>query len=153
MLWEKAMANRIRKMLQLTQFNVDSKHWVITGGIKTDAGKERPVPVHPKIRGYIKYWLGTNGPRLVHRSGSPISVHYYRASIFYPLLERLEIERTPERNLTPHSTRHTFGTLLNRAGARTTAIQNLMGHTDYATTANTYTHPDFVELKEAIEMI
>lgn len=144
---------RAGEMLKLTRFNVDIDDWVITGGIKTDAGKDRPVPVHPKIRGYIKYWLDTNGPRLVHRSGSPISVDYYRSSVFYPLLERLEIERTPERNLTPHSTRHTFGTMLNRAGAKTTSIQKLMGHTDYATTANTYTHPDFVELREAIEMI
>lgn len=144
---------RVGEMVRLTRFNVDTKHWVITGGIKTDAGKDRPVPVHPKIRSYVKYWLDTNGPRLVHRNGEPISVAYYRKSIFYPLLERLEIERSPERNLTPHCTRHTFGTMLNRAGAKTTAIQKLMGHADYATTANVYTHPDFVELKEAIELL
>ena len=95
---------------------------------------------------------GQTQARLIHREGRAISVDYYRKSIFYPTLERLGIDYRA-RGLTPHCTRHTFATLLNKAGAKTTAIQKLMDHTDYSTTANTYTHPDFKELWEAISML
>lgn len=143
---------RVGEMVKLTRFNLDLDNWVITGGIKTDAGKDRAMPIHPKIRDYVLWWVNNPGPRLIHREGKTISVDYYRKSIFYPTLERLEIKYR-ERGLTPHCTRHTFATLLNKAGAKTTAIQKLMGHTDYSTTANTYTHPDFEELWEAISML
>lgn len=143
---------RVGEMVRLTRFNLDLDQWVITGGIKTDAGSDRAMPVHPKTRTYILWWTNNPGPRLIHREGRAISVDYYRKSIFYPTLERLGIDYRA-RGLTPHCTRHTFATLLNKAGAKTTAIQKLMGHTDYSTTANTYTHPDFKELWEAISML
>lgn len=140
---------RVGEMLKLTRFSVDVENWVITGGIKTDAGTDRLVPVHSKIRPYIKYWYESNGPRLIHRDGHPISVDYYRSSLYYPTLERAGIDR----RLTTHSTRHTFATLLNRAKVNTRHIQELIGHTDYATTANIYTHPHLDELRKAIEAI
>lgn len=140
---------RIGEMVQLTRFSVDIDRWLITGGIKTDAGKDRILPVHSKIRPYIRYWYDTQGSRLIHRDGQPISVDYYRKSLYYPTLKRAGIER----HLTPHSTRHTFATLLNRANVQTKHIQDLMGHTDYATTANVYTHPHVEELRKAIEAI
>lgn len=34
--------------------NVDINNWFFTGGMKTDAGKERIVPIHPKIRSLVK---------------------------------------------------------------------------------------------------
>lgn len=143
---------RVGEMLKLTRSDLDLDNWIITGGIKTDAGKDRPMPVHPKIREYITYWVKHPGPRLIHREGKPVSVDHYRKSIFYPILDHLEIE-LGDRKLTPHSTRHTFATMLDKAGAKTTAIQNLLGHADYATTANTYTHQDLLELWEAINLI
>lgn len=140
---------RVGELVSLTRFQVDPNTWVITGGIKTDAGKDRPMPVHPKILPYVQYWYNTEGPRLIHRDGKPISVHYYRASIYYPVLKRAGITR----HLTPHVCRHTFATLLNRAGVQPRYIQALMGHSDYAVTANTYTHPAMEELRRAIEAI
>lgn len=140
---------RIGELVSLTRFSVDAERWVITGGIKTDAGKDRIVPVHSKILPYVKYWYESDGPRLIHREGKPISVDYYRKSIFYPVLERAGIER----HLTPHAARHTFATLLSRARVSTKHIQELMGHTDYALTANVYTHPRIEELRAAIEAI
>jgi len=141
---------RVGELVKLTRFNVDLKNWVITGGIKTDAGTDRPVPIHDKIKAYVKSWYDTGGPRLIHRDKNPISVDYYRKSIFYPLLERAEIERGGR---TPHSTRHTFATWLDRAKVNTKHIQELMGHSDYSTTANTYTHPEVEELRKAINSI
>lgn len=140
---------RVGEMLRLTKFNIDIDNWVITGGIKTDAGRDRVIPVHSKIRPYLSYWYSQSGSRLITRGGESISVDYYRKSIFEPTLKRAGIER----HLTPHSTRHTFATLLSKAKAPIKDIQAIIGHSDYAVTANTYTHPDIEELRQAIEMI
>lgn len=137
------------EMCGLTPFQVDIESWVITGGIKTDAGRDRIMPIHPKIRPYVAYWYNTRGPRLIHRDGKPISLNYYRKYIYYPVLERAGVTR----HLTPHATRHTFATLLARAKIQPVYAQALMGHSDYSTTANTYTHLPLEELRAAIEAI
>lgn len=139
---------RIGELLSLTRFNVDIEHMLITGGSKTDAGKDRVIPIHPQIQKHVKAWYDNNTDYLITRNGKPISVRYYRTYLYYPALEA-----AGTRKLTPHSTRHTFGTLLDNAGANTKSIQELIGHADYSTTANIYTHPDIQKLKAAIEMI
>lgn len=142
---------RVGELTGMKRSNVDVENWVFVGGIKTDAGKDRIVPIHTKIRPYVMQWYRDRPSidRLIHRDGRAINVDYYRKSIFYPVLERAGIER----KLTPHSTRHTFGTLLDKAKVNTKHIQELIGHSDYATTANIYTHPHLDELRKAIEAI
>lgn len=139
---------RISELLNLTKFNVDIEHMLIIGGAKTDAGKDRVIPLHPKIQKYIKEWYNNGTEYLITRNGEKIRTRYYRTYLYYPALEKAKT-----RKLTPHSARHTFGTLLDEAGANTKSIQELIGHADYATTANIYTHPDIKKLRKAIEMI
>lgn len=140
---------RITEMLTLTKFNIDIENMFITGGIKTPAGKNRVIPIHPKIRKHILYWYNQSGVELlIHRTGKKIDPKYYRKYLYYPVLERLGIRR-----LTPHSARHTFATMLNRADANPKAAQALMGHADFATTQNIYTHVDLIELRKAIESL
>ena len=140
---------RISEMLQLTKFNIDLKNMVITGGIKTEAGKNRVIPIHPIIQPYIKKWYDKNGPALFFRDdGKKITSRYYREQIFYPTLEKLGAEK-----LTPHSCRHTFATLMANAGVDPLRIQRIIGHKKYSTTADVYTHTDIDDLRDAIMMI
>lgn len=136
---------RISELTGLKKFNVDMKQLVITGGIKTDAGKNRVVPIAPKIESYMRYWYELPGERMIQKDGQPVSSDYYRKFLYYPVLDR-----AGTRRLTPHEARHTFGTLLDRAGVNTKHIQELMGHSDYSTTANIYTHPEIEELRKAV---
>lgn len=137
---------RINEMLSLTRFNVDLDNQIITGGLKTDAGKNRVIPIHPKIIKHVKTWYDKGGEYLIfHKEGKRISDKYYREKYYYPTLEKLGI-----RKLNPHCCRHTFASLLARAGADPRAIQKLMGHSKYSFTADTYTHTDIAELREAI---
>jgi integrase len=140
---------RVSELLTLTRFNVDLDNGVLIGGMKTEAGRNRAVPIHPRIMPYINAWLAKGGDTIVCApQGGPLPADNYRNRYFAPALERLGI-----RPLTPHCCRHTLATLLDRAGAKTTATQKILGHADYATTANIYTHPDFVALKNAIELL
>lgn len=137
---------RITEFLELTRFSVDFKEGIITGGIKTDAGKNRTVPIHPKILQYMKAWYERNGQTLIcDQNGRKISARKFREEFYMPALAAIGV-----RQLNPHSTRHTFATLLNKAGADTHAIQKMIGHADYALTANTYTHVDVEELRKNI---
>jgi integrase len=140
---------RISEMLGLTRFSIDLENQTITGGLKTDAGKDRVIPIHPKIQLVIKKWYDIGGDRLIcNEKKKPISSRKYRDDYYMPTLRSLEI-----RELNPHSCRHTCATLLAKAGADTLSIQKILGHADYATTANIYTHTDIEELRKAINLL
>ena len=57
------------------------------------------------------------------------------------------------RYLSPHCCRHTYATRLHAAGVDPKTIQTLMGHTDYALTANVYTHVKEEQLRKAVELL
>lgn len=141
---------RISEMIGLTKFNIDLEKKLITGGIKTDAGKNRIIPIHSKILEYIKYWYNKNGDRLIceGEEGKRILVKRYREKFYYPALKTAKV-----RKLTPHKCRHTFCSMLADARANPLAIQLMAGHADYGFTANEYTHPEIKLLWAAINKI
>lgn len=138
------------EMLTLTKFHLDMEIGIFKHGIKTDAGKDRIVPIHPKLVPLFNERMKGNSEYIFPFPNEirKMSLDYYRASVYYKILERLKIER-----LSPHSCRHTFSSLLNRSVSNKEYISRLMGHTDYSLTANIYTHADIEELKRAVNSI
>ena len=67
---------------------------------------------------------------------------------FEKALKKISLQRH-----TIHDTRHTFATMLNNADANSTSIIKLIGHSDFSTTENVYTHKDIEELRKAINSI
>lgn len=51
--------------------------------------------------------------------------------------------------VSPHRLRHTYTMLLRRAGVDPATMQYLLGHEDYETTVNTYTHIDQMDISDA----
>ncbi len=51
--------------------------------------------------------------------------------------------------LTPHYFRHNFATLLFEAGVEPLIAMKILGHTDYQTTANIYTHLNSEMMKKS----
>ncbi len=140
---------RISEILGLTKFNVDLEKGIITGGIKTDAGKNRIVPIHRKISKYVTLWHEKNGEALIcDDKGKKLSPKRYREKMYYPALAAAKV-----RKLTPHACRHTFGSLMAEAGVEPINTQKLMGHANYSTTADIYTHLEIEALKNAINKI
>jgi len=141
---------RINEFLSLTKFSVDLENNIIVGGLKTEAGENRTVPIHPKIFNYVVKWYNQPGEYLITRreSGKKMSYDYYTKYIYYPILEQLKIPRK-----TPHKTRHTCASIMNAAGMDKTAITAIMGHEDYAFTVNTYTSVDIKFLQNEIQKL
>lgn len=119
---------------------VDLDKEIFVGGVKTDAGKNRIVPIHPAILPLVK---GMDGAFLCGKSESQ-----FRRDMKY-VLEEIGV-----RPLTPHSCRHTFHRLLERAGVNEADRKRLMGHSLKGDITNgVYGHRGVEELRTEIEKI
>lgn len=139
---------RISELLALTPFSYHADGHYLQGGTKTAAGKNRIVPVHPKIRPYLEAWLARGGQTIVCREdGSPLPSAMYRQ--FFSVIA----EKIGSPGATPHWCRHTFATLLHNAGADPLAIKWLLGHSTESDITEHYTHATLKELSRAISLI
>lgn len=121
----------------------------LVGGEKTEAGRNRIIPICPEGRGYFAYFAErADGPLLLSGyTGDKVAANFRRRN-YYPLLAKLGIERK-----TPHATRHTYASRARKAGMPPEILQKILGHADYSTTANIYVHTDIAELIQAVEAL
>ncbi len=100
--------------------------------------KERRIPVsEPAVRA-IRSWLAIRGDVLPPDAGD-ILFGNERGRALTPRDVRRIIDRRSPTPTHPHALRHTFATHLLDGGADLRAVQELLGHTDVATTQR-YTH-------------
>ena len=139
---------RITEFLELTRFSYNADEDYLQGGVKTAAGKNRIVPVHPKIKPYLDAWLAKGGRSIVCRDdGSPVPTAWYRTQAFAPLMAQIGADTA-----TPHWCRHTFSTKLHAAGVPELEQKRLLGHADKNVTEH-YTHTDITQLRKAIKKL
>ena len=140
---------RVSEFLRLTRFSYHPEEGgYLQGGLKTDAGKNRIVPVHPKIKPYLLNWLAMGGDTIIcDGRGKAISSDRYR-EYFHGLMEQIGV---PEA--TPHWCRHTFATALHSAKADQLTVKWLLGHSTKADITEHYTHGTIRSLKEAILLL
>jgi len=138
---------RISEMINMKIENVDLKEMIMIGGVKTEAGKNRVVPIHSKILNIVQsrfeqskdgYLFEENGKKLMMK---PYREHWTNIMI------------TLNMNHTPHECRHTFRSRLDSVGANKVCIDRIMGHKSKGTGERIYTHKNIEELKMNIELI
>ncbi|MFA5142730.1 MAG: site-specific tyrosine recombinase XerD [Candidatus Omnitrophota bacterium] len=113
--------------------------------------KERIVPIGRKAKEAIARYLekvrpamlkGKEDPHLfISRLGRKIS----RQS-FWKMIKRYTKLARIKKEITPHTLRHSFATHLLEKGADLRVVQEMLGHSDIATT-QIYTHVDKTRLK------
>lgn len=117
----------------------------LRGGSKTEAGRNRIVPIHPKIKPYLLNRLKQNGDRIIcHEDGRKIRPEYYRGSCFAPIVKQLGAP-----SATPHWCRHTAASRMKSAHLDDLAIRRILGHSDKSITDH-YTHVDVAFLAQEI---
>jgi site-specific recombinase XerD len=79
--------------------------------------------------------------------GDPLSARYVQA-----LVARLARRAGLEKRVTPHVLRHTAATRTLRAHGDVRRVQDLLGHSNVATT-QIYTHVDAAEVAEAVDLV
>ncbi len=134
---------RIGELFSIETKNVHIKERYMIGGEKTEAGINRIIPIHNKILPFIEEWYSATNTYLLENSkGGQKNIRNFREREFYPFLEEIGIisKDDKKRRLTPHSTRHTFASMMVQAGAQPELLQKIIGHENYETTIDTYTH-------------
>lgn len=139
---------RVGEFLALTPADYHADGNYLQGGSKTEAGKDRIVPVHPKIKPYLDAWLSKKGAAIIcDESGAAITQHHYRAHCFTALLVSIGTA-----SATPHWCRYTFASHLQKAGVDELTRKRLLGHSDKDVTEH-YTKTDLAQLIAGINQL
>ena len=120
----------------------------VVGGEKTEAGRNRIIPIRPEGRPLFAYFANhATDERLISGyAGQRVSDNFRRRD-YYPLLDRLGITRK-----SPHATRHTFASWAVKKSMQPEILQKILGHANYSTTAEIYIHSDAEQLIKAVEI-
>ena len=118
------------------------------GGSKTEAGRNRIIPIRPEGREHFSYFAeSATGPLLLSGYSGQRLPDNFRKRDYYPLLEKLHIKRK-----TPHAPRHTYTSRAIKEGLAPEVLQEILGHADYSTTVNIYNHFDPDTLVQAVNV-
>lgn len=132
---------RVSELLALERSRVNFKKAIIT--IFGKGAKERKVPLGDFAIEYIQKYvdevrsknLGSDSKYLfLNRYGEPLSRQY-----FFKQIKKYAAEAGIISPVSPHTLRHSFATHLLENGAQLRAVQEMLGHSNIATT-QIYTH-------------
>ena len=134
--------------------DIDWTEKTFTGGLKTDAGRNRTVPIHPVIEKLVRknydYAVSLNSETLFNDenslSGTSLTYDKYR-NRFSKIMKKLQM------NHKPHDTRHTFMTKAQEANINEYMIKLMIGHEINDVTEKVYTHRTIKDFREAINLI
>ena len=140
--------------------DVDLENWTFRGGMKTDAGENRVVPIHSRIQDLVlrkyqeaealgsPYLLNWTDPN--NRNKKNIKLTYAR---YQKAFERIRDDLKLNSNHRPHDGRTHFVTIAKRYGVDEYAIKYMVGHKISDITEKVYTRREFAWLREEIEKI
>lgn len=127
--------------------DIDMKELTMKGGMKTQAGKNRIVPICAKIEPLVRYFeskgytgisVGSNGEELDYYK------LYHRLKAF---LDENEFKHIP------YECRHTFATMLDNHNINAKIKKMLMGHASNDVTEKVYTHKTIEQLRSAVNAL
>lgn len=132
--------------LKKADIKLRQKYFIVKES-KTEAGRNRLVPIHPAIQGIFERWYKESKTYLLEdEPGVKLDYKGYRKH-FDSVMEAAKCKHTP------HECRHTLATWLNNAGANETAIKKILGHACDGVTEKVYTHKGIAELRKAMNAI
>ena len=123
--------------------NSDVHNTYVIGGMKTDAGRNRYVPLHSKIQPLIAKYHGETEFLFPDMTYDKYRHRFEKAIGILGL--------NPEHRA--HDPRKTFITMAKKSGVDEYAIKYIVGHAISDLTENTYTKRDKTWLNEEIEKI
>lgn len=117
--------------------------------------KQRLVPVSQTVEKEINIYVENIRTQLKIKTGNESYVFLNRRgakltrNMIFTIIKDLSTSINLQKNISPHTFRHSFATHLLEGGANLRAIQEMLGH-ESITTTEIYTHLDQSFLKEAI---
>ncbi|EOS34215.1 hypothetical protein C808_05276, partial [Lachnospiraceae bacterium M18-1] len=127
------------KAYESIEVNLEQKYF--RGGVKTNAGKDRIVPIHSGIYALVKRRIKNQDAILDITPGT------FRNRM-YETLEQIGMQRH-----TPHDARHTFSMLCEKYRVNENDRKRMLGHAFQDITNKVYGHRTVEELRKEIEKI
>lgn len=158
-LWENAENITVRTILislysgwrpseiaELKTENIDLENKTMTGGMKTEAGINRTIPIHNKILPLITALYNEENQFLITDKKGPVSydTYYHR---FKRIMDLYGYSHSP------HDTRHSFITYAKDAKINEYVLKLIVGHSIEDITEKVYTHRTLEQLLEEINKI
>lgn len=140
---------RISELVSLTLHDVDFENCVIRCIGK--GNKERIVPIGDYIIDSLHVYLEVRPLFFKHGTNDYLFLNNHGLAMtrqgFFKILKKLLQEKGISKDVSPHTLRHSFATHMLEQGADLRVIQELLGHSDLATT-RIYTHITNQRVKE-----
>ena len=125
------------------------KNYFVTG-IKTEAGIDREIPIHPDIKFiFKKYYNPENEFLFMMPNGNRANYDYY----LYHYKKNFIYKHEFLNHHTAHDGRHTLRTELEKQNIKQVIINSIIGHSNESVGKDIYTHISVEEKFEAIKLI
>jgi len=114
---------RPREVITMKSSNVFLEDGYMVGGMKTEAGRDRIIPIHPLVKNIIEVFLASGHELLVTNEGKPYAYNTLRAK-YETFTKAYGI--SPDHRL--HDARKHFVSLAKKYGVDDFAIKRIVGH-------------------------
>lgn len=149
---------RPSELCELRRKNIDLVNGTMIGGMKTEAGRDRVIPIHHRIKHFIELFCreseSYDSEYLINRIDSmtkqPRSMRYESLKYRFDLLLK-SLNINPAHN--PHDCRKHFITMAKKYELDEYAIKRIVGHQIDDVTERVYTERSVSWLKSEIEKI
>ena len=144
---------RVSELLQLEKSKIDLKHNIVS--IVGKGEKQRKIPVGEYAASFIFDYIEKvrnlnpgkeNKYLFLSKYGKPLSRQY-----FFKIIKKYALEVGITKNISPHTLRHCFATHMLENGAQLRAVQEMLGHSNIATT-QIYTHVSSKRILSAYDL-
>lgn len=145
---------RVSELVELRLTNVFFENGFMK--VLGKGNKERLVPIGREALKFMKIYVDELRPGVPIQEGEENIVFLNRRGkrltrvMIFTIIKSLAKDIGMEKNISPHTFRHSFATHLIEGGADLRAVQEMLGH-ESITTTEIYTHLDRDYLKQVIQ--
>ena len=149
---------RPEELFNVKKSDVDmTARCIHTAGSKTEAGRNRTVPIAQPIKQMILYMMlrHPQSPYLITSpTGCRCNLSNWRKRRFFPLMWEMGINPPDDpHRLVPYCCRHTYASLAKRAGVDTGVLCKMIGHADPKITEDYYIHETLEEMQREVDKV
>ncbi|MBR5379331.1 MAG: tyrosine-type recombinase/integrase [Clostridia bacterium] len=126
--------------IKLADIHLEESYMI--GGIKTEAGIDREIPIHDRIKPLIESIISNRKQKLLEMNEDNFYTAYWET-----------IDRAGLRRLPPHTCRHYFFSRMTAEGIQGGVIAEVGGHASYLTTLKNYVRISLADKLKAVNQI
>ena len=141
---------RADELLSVYTANIFLDDDYFIGGLKTEAGINREIPIHSAVKHlWEKYYNPNNEFLFMQPNGNKMDYDYY----FYHFQNNFEKLHPEVSDHTAHDARHMLRNELRKLGIKDIIINSIIGHSNDDVGEDIYSHVSIEEKQEALKMV